>query len=325
MITQQPVLDVKRYWLPALIGAIGAVAGSALGWGSQSSANSSNKNLAQYKYDKDLEMWNRQNNYNTPSAQMQRYAQAGINPNIIASQGNAGNATGMPEYSAPDMKAYNGWNDLGASAVSQAIIQKYQLDNQKRSTDSQISTNNALQSKYNAEARNTIMKTETEYWQSIIKAKEAGILDEFGAKEAAERLKQLRKQNEEIDSRIDLNASQKVLNESVTSVNNQKIENMKQEIKESLSRIGVNEARIGEITKNTALLGQKIIESGLTQKQLQYILDTNPDPELTKFWNEQANEINVMLKKLEKELLDASAGQTSPLMYLIVHLARLGR
>lgn len=324
MITQQPVLDVKRYWLPALIGAIGAVAGSALGWGSQSSANSSNKNLAQYKYDKDLEMWNRQNNYNTPSAQMQRYAQAGINPNIIASQGNAGNATGMPEYSAPDMKAYNGWNDLGASAVSQAIIQKYQLDNQKRSTDSQISTNNALQSKYNAEARNTIMKTETEYWQSIIKAKEAGILDEFGAKEAAERLKQLQKQNEEIDSRIDLNASQKELNESVIAVNNQKIENMKQDIKESLSRIGVNKARIGEITTNTSLLGQKILESGLTQKQLQYLLDTNPDPDITKFWNEQEKEINVMYKKLLMELQDASGGQNDLSMYFITQLARLG-
>lgn len=324
MITQQPVLDVKRYWLPALIGAIGAVAGSALGWGSQSSANSSNKNLAQYKYDKDLEMWNRQNNYNTPSAQMQRYAQAGINPNIIASQGNAGNATGMPEYSAPDIKAYNGWNDLGASAVSQAIIQKYQLDNQTRSTDSQISTNNALQSKYNAEARNTIMKTETEYWQSIIKAKEAGILDEFGAKEAAERLKQLRKQNEEIDSRIDLNASQKEINESVIAVNNQKIENMKQDIKESLSRIGVNKARIGEITTNTALLGQKILESGLVQKQLQYLLDTNPDPDIAKFWNEQEKEINVMFKKLQKELLDASGGQNDLSMYFITQLARLG-
>lgn len=324
MITQQPVLDVKRYWLPALIGAIGAVAGSALGWGSQSSANSSNKNLAQYKYDKDLEMWNRQNNYNTPSAQMQRYAQAGINPNIIASQGNAGNATGMPEYSAPDIKAYNGWNDLGASAVSQAIIQKYQLDNQTRSTDSQISTNNALQSKYNAEARNTIMKTETEYWQSIIKAKEAGILDEFGAKEAAERLKQLRKQNEEIDSRIDLNASQKEINESVIAVNNQKIENMKQDIKESLSRIGVNKARIGEITTNTALLGQKILESGLVQKQLQYLLDTNPDPDIAKFWNEQEKEINVMFKKLQMELLDASGGQNDLLMYFITQLARLG-
>lgn len=325
MITQQPVLDVRRYWLPALIGALGSFAGSALGWGSQSSANSANKNLAQYKYEKDLEMWNRQNNYNTPSAQMQRYAQAGINPNIIASQGNAGNATGMPEYSTPDIKAYNGWNDLGASVASQAIIQKYQLDNQTRSTDSQVSTNKALQSKYNAEARNTIMKTETEYWQSIIKAKEAGILDEFGAKEAAERLKQLQKQNAEIDSRIDLNASQKDVNESVKAVNNQKIKNMQQDIRESLSRIGVNNARIDEITENTALLGQKILESGLTQKQLQYLLDTNPDPDTAKYFNEREIEINYEYKKLQKELLDASSGQTDLLMFYILHLYRLGR
>ena len=40
-------------------------------------------------------------------------------------------------------------------------------------------------------------------------------------------------------------------------------------------------------------------KKGLTQKQLQYLLDTNPDPEITKFWNEQQNEINVMYKKIK--------------------------
>lgn len=57
-----------------------------------------NKELARYQYSKDLEMWNRQNLYNLPSAQMERFKEAGLNPNLIYGQGNAGNAATMPRY-----------------------------------------------------------------------------------------------------------------------------------------------------------------------------------------------------------------------------------
>lgn len=66
-----------------------------------------NKNLAQYQYSKDLEMWNRANEYNSPSAQMARYTAAGLNPNLIYGSGtaSAGNtATSLPKYQAPTVK-----------------------------------------------------------------------------------------------------------------------------------------------------------------------------------------------------------------------------
>lgn len=63
-----------------------------------------NKKMAEYQYSKDLEMWNRQNEYNTPSAQMQRLQAGGLNPNLVYGQGVQG-ATGqakeMPKYNAP--------------------------------------------------------------------------------------------------------------------------------------------------------------------------------------------------------------------------------
>lgn len=44
----------------------------------------------------EVEMWKMQQDYNTPAAQMQRFKEAGLNPNLIYSQGNAGNASSAP-------------------------------------------------------------------------------------------------------------------------------------------------------------------------------------------------------------------------------------
>lgn len=67
--------------------------------------NKANAELAKYSYSKDLEMWNRQNEYNSPSSQMERYTNAGLNPNLIYGTGSAsaGNASTMPKYQAPSM------------------------------------------------------------------------------------------------------------------------------------------------------------------------------------------------------------------------------
>lgn len=63
-----------------------------------------NRELAQYAYKQDLEQWHRQNQYNSPQAQMQRYKEAGLNPNLIYGQGTPGNASSSPSYNAPNEK-----------------------------------------------------------------------------------------------------------------------------------------------------------------------------------------------------------------------------
>lgn len=62
--------------------------------------------MAEYAYSKDLEMWNRQNEYNRPEAQMDRLKAAGLNPNLVYGSGSvAGNTSGqMPKYNAPKME-----------------------------------------------------------------------------------------------------------------------------------------------------------------------------------------------------------------------------
>jgi hypothetical protein len=68
-----------------------------------------NRQLAEYQYSKDLEMWNRQNEYNSPLAQMARLKGAGLNPNLVYGTGAAG-ATGQarefPKFNAPTVQ-YN--------------------------------------------------------------------------------------------------------------------------------------------------------------------------------------------------------------------------
>lgn len=65
-----------------------------------------NKELAEYSYQKDVEMWNMANEYNSPSAQMARLKEAGLNPNLAFGSGNvAGNTTTQtPKYQMPDVK-----------------------------------------------------------------------------------------------------------------------------------------------------------------------------------------------------------------------------
>lgn len=60
------------------------------------------KELAEYSYAKDLEMWNRSNEYNTPAAQMDRLKAGGLNPNLVYGSGSvAGNTSSqIPKYQA---------------------------------------------------------------------------------------------------------------------------------------------------------------------------------------------------------------------------------
>lgn len=63
--------------------------------------NRANREMADLKWQRDLEMWNLQNRYNTPANQMKRFKEAGLNPNLVYGQGTPGNAQQLPQYQAP--------------------------------------------------------------------------------------------------------------------------------------------------------------------------------------------------------------------------------
>lgn len=84
--------------LPALVGSIGNIAGGLFG---QGRAYKYNKNLAAYQHKKNMELLKFQLDYNSPANQMSRFAEAGLNPNLVYTQGDAGNMSQPAKY--PEM------------------------------------------------------------------------------------------------------------------------------------------------------------------------------------------------------------------------------
>jgi len=81
--------------------------------------NTQNVQMAETAYNRDLEMWNRANAYNAPSAQMERLHAGGLNPNLIYGTGSSaavGNSGQMPKYNAPQMQRAPNIDYLGMTA-----------------------------------------------------------------------------------------------------------------------------------------------------------------------------------------------------------------
>lgn len=64
-----------------------------------------NKQVADYALEQDVKLWKAQNEYNSPSAQMDRYRQAGLNPNLI--YGNQNLSQNRPDYSLSDPSGFS--------------------------------------------------------------------------------------------------------------------------------------------------------------------------------------------------------------------------
>lgn len=130
----------------SLFGGLGS---SAMNNKAVQDTNKTNMEIAKYQaqwqqqenekaYQRSLNMWNLQNEYNSPTQQMARIRAAGLNPNLVYGNGVTGNSAGSaPQYepakfNAPTMQAYRGWN-LGISdAISQFLAYrtaKAQVDN----------------------------------------------------------------------------------------------------------------------------------------------------------------------------------------------------
>lgn len=87
------------------VAALTALVGSYLMYKSNKKTNQTNEKLAQEAQTFEQQMWEQQNAYNSPTAQMQRYSDAGLNPNLIYGTGSvsAGNATTTPRPHVPSI------------------------------------------------------------------------------------------------------------------------------------------------------------------------------------------------------------------------------
>lgn len=66
-------------------------------------SNEANLELAKYSYGEQQKQIDKQNLYNSPAAQMARYREAGLSPNLIYGQGSSGNQSSTPAFNPPQM------------------------------------------------------------------------------------------------------------------------------------------------------------------------------------------------------------------------------
>lgn len=109
---------------PAIIGAAGSLAGGMFNAQATQRQNRESQiwsqRMYQRQYDDALAFWRMQNEYNSPQAQMARFKEAGLNPNLVYSQGNPGNAGAIntPDVQQPQFRVPEFGNAVsGATSI----------------------------------------------------------------------------------------------------------------------------------------------------------------------------------------------------------------
>jgi hypothetical protein len=109
------------------IQAIGNIAGQFI-----SNAGSARQNRKNREWQE--EMWNKNNAYNTPTMQMARFKEAGLNPHLIYGQGNSGNSGGPPSLPPQRPEGQLNFGDAIASYVANRK-QQTEIDNMKKAQE----------------------------------------------------------------------------------------------------------------------------------------------------------------------------------------------
>ena len=106
------------------------VLGNILNWFSGQSANSANRELMREQNQWALQMWQRNNDYNSPQAQMARLRAAGINPALAYSNGMDNTSSAVAETAdAPTMKPFQAVPfQMDPNAFAQAEVARAQAD-----------------------------------------------------------------------------------------------------------------------------------------------------------------------------------------------------
>lgn len=133
--------------------------------------NKANKELAEYSFDQQRKMIQEQNEYNSPAAQMARYKEAGLNPNLMFGGIDSGQQSGIAKYEAPTMQRPD---------IPQVdLLSSMQLMLQARKNEAEIRNIDAQTQRYKEETQGIIMRNA---WESFISGKPVQGWDFTGSK-----------------------------------------------------------------------------------------------------------------------------------------------
>lgn len=125
--------------------------------------NEFNAAEAQKVRDFQLDMWNRENEYNTASAQRQRLSEAGLNPYLMMSGGNAGIASSVGSTSPASAASPLSMQMQDFSGLSNTLSTALQIANQTKQTNANVQSLQSQKSLFDAQA-NSILSN-VDWWK----------------------------------------------------------------------------------------------------------------------------------------------------------------
>ncbi|WGL31380.1 DNA pilot protein [Dipodfec virus UOA04_Rod_999] len=275
-----PTIDSAAFWkggmstafLGSFLGAslVGSGISSALGVGG-SALGSAVQNKKSYKYTKqlqdqqnqwNLEMWNRQNEYNSPASQRARLESAGLNPDLMYGQtSSTGNSNSMPSASDASFKAsgpdFSSLGRIYSDSVNNAL-HRAQVDDIFATRDLK------LQQAATERSRQSLNRS-----QSLLNlANQAGRLldNKYLARTLKDRVARNTLENTLLESRDALTNSNIRSIDSQIEVNNMRIMEMGQNIMTSQTIARLNNQKTAEEAARTYtqnLLNQYFYEKGV--------------------------------------------------------------
>lgn len=154
-----------------VIGDVASAIGNAVSTNKTNESNMSinrmnnefNAAEAQKVRDFQLDMWNRENEYNTASAQRQRLSEAGLNPYLMMSGGNAGTASSVGSTSPASAASPLSMQRQDFSGLSNTLSTALQISNQTKETNANVQTLQSQKSLFDAQA-NSILSN-VDWWK----------------------------------------------------------------------------------------------------------------------------------------------------------------
>lgn len=256
-------LHIYRFWVSGLISGIGSAVGSIINSSSNRKAvrdtnaanlqmnrenNAARRELAEYAYTKDLEQWNRENEYNTPESQMRRLSEAGLNPNLVYGSG-AGQSVSAksPSYKAPDqtpghIEAYTGM-DFG---IDKAV-------------SNYLSGEQAMATIGNIVKQNSVLGAQ----ESFIKAQTAKVLAQIPGEESHSAMQKILQQYQEDNLKESLRGLKlgNDLREQQKGLNELRAEQYQQEFGLNAKRADLLDKQITALSVDIAIKGMAYMHS----------------------------------------------------------------
>lgn len=236
-----------------ILGAVGNIASSYI-------QNQWSRDAAEESYDRQIRFWKMQNEYNTPKNQVNRLLAAGLNPNLMYGSGSAstGNASGSVSAPMPNLERFRLDN---LSNIDSLILQRKQVEADVKNKDTLADYN---QAKTATEILNALGKEienakASEDYSRMVRLRESyDSLLKYNVDNLAADLQN--KQNQDIlfGLTLDAQVKQAIGNSELTQLQ----KNVAVQTAERLKAAArLDNAKVVEVSKNVALLSEKIAQA----------------------------------------------------------------